>query len=138
MTRGALEPGRKPLRERTRLPEDAPSYPAGHRIRLESLIILHEGEFSAGGIAKMLGEDVKVVTNHLRDLYDAGCIEFVGYKGRATSGKPSTAQSLDHSRVARSTAQCRKGTTRGPWGTLSMDLFPRGPHVLPEQKNGGR
>ncbi|HEY7950819.1 MAG TPA: winged helix-turn-helix domain-containing protein [Solirubrobacterales bacterium] len=87
MTRGALEPGRKPLKERTRLPEDAPSYPAGHRIRLESLIILHEGEFSAGDIAKMLGEDVKVVTNHLRDLYDAGCIEFVGYKGKGNLRK---------------------------------------------------
>jgi len=30
----------------------------------------------------MLGEDVRIVTNHLRDLYDAGCIEFVGHKGK--------------------------------------------------------
>lgn len=29
----------------------------------------------------MLGEDVKNVTNHLRDLYEAGSIEFVGHKG---------------------------------------------------------
>lgn len=82
MTRRALKPGRRPPRERTRLPDDAPSYAVGHRIRLESLIILHERESSAADIAKMLGEDVKVVTNHLRDLYDAGCIEFVGYKGK--------------------------------------------------------
>ena len=81
MTRGALKPGRKPLKERTRLPDDAPPFAIGHRIRLESLIILHEGEFSAGDIAKILDEDVKMVTNHLRDLYDAGCIEFVGHKG---------------------------------------------------------
>jgi DNA-binding transcriptional ArsR family regulator len=53
-----------------------------HRIRQESLIILHEGEFSAADIAEMIGEDTSHVTNHLRDLYDAGCIEFVGYEGK--------------------------------------------------------
>jgi DNA-binding transcriptional ArsR family regulator len=63
------------------MPDDAPSYPVGHRLRLESLIILHERESSAADIADMLDEDVRVVTNHLRDLYDAGCIEFVGHKG---------------------------------------------------------
>lgn len=82
MTRGTLKPGRRPAKERTRLPEDASSFAVGHRIRLESLIILHEGEFSAADIAEMIGEDVKIVTNHLRDLYDAGCIEFVGHKGK--------------------------------------------------------
>jgi DNA-binding transcriptional ArsR family regulator len=81
MARSELKPGRRPLRKRTRLPDDAPSYPVGHRLRLESLIILHERESSAADIAEMLGEDVRVVTNHLRDLYDAGCIEFVGHKG---------------------------------------------------------
>lgn len=77
-----LKPGRRAARERSRLPEEAPTYPANHRIRLESLIILHEGEFSAADIAEMIGEDTSNVTNHLRDLYDAGCIEFVGYEGR--------------------------------------------------------
>jgi DNA-binding transcriptional ArsR family regulator len=76
-----LRPGRAPLKKRTRLPDDAPSYPVGHRLRLESLIILHERESSAADIAEMLHEDVRVVTNHLRDLFDAGCIEFVGHKG---------------------------------------------------------
>ena len=28
----------------------------------------------------MIGEDVRYVTGHIRDLYEAGCIEFVGYK----------------------------------------------------------
>jgi len=87
MTRGALRPGRRPLKERTKLPNDAPSFAVGHRIRLESLIILHERESSAADIAKVLGEDVKVVTNHLRDLYDAGCIEFVGHKGEGNIRK---------------------------------------------------
>lgn len=80
-------PGRKPPAERTRLPNDAPSYAVGHRIRLESLIILHERESSAAEIAKLLGEDVRVVTNHLRDLYAAGCIEFVGHEGEGNIRK---------------------------------------------------
>lgn len=81
MAHSELKPGRRPLRKRTRLPDDAPSYAVGHRIRLEALITLHERESSAADIAEVLGEDVRVVTNHLRDLYDAGCIEFVGHKG---------------------------------------------------------
>jgi DNA-binding transcriptional ArsR family regulator len=58
-----------------------------HRIRQESLIILHEGEFSAADIAEMIGEHTSHVTNHLRDLYDAGCIEFVGYQGKGNFKK---------------------------------------------------
>jgi DNA-binding transcriptional ArsR family regulator len=77
-----LKPGRRPARERTRMAEEAPTYPTHHRIRLEALIILHEGEFSAADIAEMIGEETSIVTNHLRDLYDAGCIEFVGHKGK--------------------------------------------------------
>lgn len=89
MARGApkagkrpLKPGRRPLEERTRLPNDAPSFATGYGIRLEALIILHERESSAADIARMIDEDVSIVTNHLRELYDAGCIEFVGYKGK--------------------------------------------------------
>lgn len=76
-----LVPGRNPAKRRTRLPEDAPTYPTNHSIRHEALIILHEGEFSAAEIAEMIGEDTRHVTNHLRDLYDAGSIEFVDYRG---------------------------------------------------------
>jgi len=82
MKHAELKPGRRPAKERSRLPEEAPTYPTNHRIRHEALIILHEGEFSAAEIAQMIGEDTSHVTNHLRDLYDAGCIEFVGYEGR--------------------------------------------------------
>lgn len=76
-----LVPGRNPAKKRRRLPEDVPTYPTNHRIRHAALIILHEGEFSAAEIAEMIGEDTRHVTNHLRDLYDAGSIEFVGYEG---------------------------------------------------------
>ena len=51
-----------------------------HWIRVEALAIFHEGEFSAGEIAKMIGEDVKVVRDHVQDLYHSGCVEFAGFK----------------------------------------------------------
>ncbi|MGE5282806.1 MAG: winged helix-turn-helix domain-containing protein [Chloroflexota bacterium] len=82
MKHAKLKPGRRPTSEWSRLPEEAPTYPLNHRIRQEALLILHEGEFSATDIAEMIGEDVSHVTNHLRDLYDAGCIEFVDYEGK--------------------------------------------------------
>ncbi len=82
MKHAELKSGRRPASERSRLPEEAPTYPLTQRIRQESLLILHEGEFSAADIAQMIGEDTSHVTNHLRDLYDAGCIEFVGYQGK--------------------------------------------------------
>jgi len=82
-----LKPGRRPAREWSRLPDEAPTYPLTQRIRQESLLILHEGEFSAADIAQMIGEDTPHVTNHLRDLYDAGCIEFVGYQGKGNFKK---------------------------------------------------
>lgn len=87
MKHAELKPGRRPANERSRLPEEAPTYPLNHRIRQELLIILHEGEFSAADIAQMIGEDTSHVTNHLRALYDAGCIEFVGYRGKGNFKK---------------------------------------------------
>jgi hypothetical protein len=51
-----------------------------HWIRVEALAIFHEGEFSAGEVAEMIGEDVKLVRGHIRDLYNSGCIEVAGYK----------------------------------------------------------
>src|ERR1051325_467004 len=69
-----LRPGRNPIKQRSRLPEEAPTYPGSHPVRLEALIILHEGQFSATEIARMIDVDESTVTNHLRDLYDAGCI----------------------------------------------------------------
>jgi hypothetical protein len=75
-----LEVGRKPLKERTRLPDDALTHAVNHWIRVEALAIFHEGEFSTGEVAEMIGEDVKLVRGHVKDLYDSGCIEFAGYK----------------------------------------------------------
>jgi hypothetical protein len=76
----AREVGRKPLRRRSRRPVDAITHAVNHWIRVEALAIFHEGEFSAGEVADMIGEDVKLVTGHVHDLYNSGCIEFAGYK----------------------------------------------------------
>jgi DNA-binding transcriptional ArsR family regulator len=78
--RVALKAGRVPVKKRTKLPDDMPTYAVGHPIKLAALIALHEKDQSAVEIADRLGVDVRWVTNHLRDLYDAGCIEFVGHK----------------------------------------------------------
>ena len=51
----------EPLRERKRLPDDALPHSVNNWIRVEALAILHEGEFSAGEIALLIGEDVKNV-----------------------------------------------------------------------------
>ena len=80
MSQRGAEAGRKPLKERTKLPDDALPGSVRHWIKVEALAIFHEGEFSAGEVAIMIGEDVKNVRNHIRELYEAGSIELAGYK----------------------------------------------------------
>jgi hypothetical protein len=75
-----LQVGRKPQEERTKCPAGAAAYSVNHRVRLEVLTVLHQGEFSAGEVAEILDEDVRYVAGHIRDLYNAGCIEFVDYR----------------------------------------------------------
>jgi DNA-binding transcriptional ArsR family regulator len=80
MSESRSEVGRKPIRERTKLPDDALPRSVMHWIKVEALAILNEGEFSAGEVAILIGEDVKNVRNHLRELYEAGSIELAGSK----------------------------------------------------------
>jgi predicted transcriptional regulator len=72
--------GRKPLEERSRRPDEALTYAVNHWVRVETLAVLQEGPFSVAEVARLIGEDVRVVRNHVKDLYDSGCIEFAGYK----------------------------------------------------------
>jgi hypothetical protein len=76
----AREVGRKSRKKRKRQPVEAMTHSINHWIRVEALAIFHEGEFSAGEIADMIGENVKLVTGHIHDLYESGCIEFAGHK----------------------------------------------------------
>jgi DNA-binding transcriptional ArsR family regulator len=69
---------RKPPSERTRPIDEAVLFAVGHRIRVDALAILAEGTHSVNEIAEMLDEDVRLVGNHIRKLFDAGCIEAAG------------------------------------------------------------
>ena len=77
-----------PLKDRTKQPVEAMSHALNHWVRLEALTILHQGEFSAGEIADIIGEDVRYVTGHIRVLYEAGCIEFVGFRRIGGHARP--------------------------------------------------
>jgi hypothetical protein len=74
------EIGRKPLKQRKRQPVEAMTHAINHWIRVEIIAIFHEGDYSAGQVAEMIGVDVKTVTGHIHDLYESGCIEFAGTK----------------------------------------------------------
>jgi DNA-binding transcriptional ArsR family regulator len=76
----SIEPAttRKPPAERKRAIDDAVAYAVGHRIRIDALAILAEGKHSPSQIAEILGEDVSLVGNHIRELYESGCIESAG------------------------------------------------------------
>jgi len=80
-----MKPGRRAPEERTRLPEDSPSYAVDYYVRLGATAALHEGDYSPKDIADIIGGDAKNIANHLRYLYEAGCIEFVGYEGARLS-----------------------------------------------------
>lgn len=81
MKRGELEKGRRPSRARTKQPADAPTWAVANHLRLAALTLLHEKQLSPAEIADILDEDVKKVTDHLRQMYDAGCVEFAGHEG---------------------------------------------------------
>lgn len=80
MNVSAREVGRKPRKKRKRQSVRAMTHSINHVIRVEALAIFHEGEFSAGEVAEMIGESVKTVTGHIHELYESGCIEFAGHK----------------------------------------------------------
>jgi DNA-binding transcriptional ArsR family regulator len=48
-----------------------------HPIRVDALQILNEREASAAEIARLIGEDMKKVGNHIKALAEHGCIELV-------------------------------------------------------------
>lgn len=62
--------------------EEAVAYAVGHPIRIDALAILNEGTASPNEIAKMIGEGVSKVGHHVKELFDSGCIEFVGTEQR--------------------------------------------------------
>jgi DNA-binding transcriptional ArsR family regulator len=55
--------------------EEVVAYAVGHRIRVHVLIVLNEGTYTPGEIARIIDEPLNNVSNHIRELLDAGSIE---------------------------------------------------------------
>lgn len=55
--------------------EEVVAYAVGHRVRVHILIVLNEGTYTASEIAAIIGEPLNNVSNHIRELLDAGSIE---------------------------------------------------------------
>ncbi|MEX2107172.1 MAG: winged helix-turn-helix domain-containing protein [Solirubrobacterales bacterium] len=55
--------------------EEVVGYAVSHRIRVHILIVLNEGTYTAAQIAQIIGEPLNNVSNHIRELVDAGSIE---------------------------------------------------------------
>lgn len=53
------------------------AYVVKHPIRVDALAILNERTASINEIAEQMGESVNKVGHHVKDLFDAGCIEIV-------------------------------------------------------------
>jgi DNA-binding transcriptional ArsR family regulator len=65
-----LRPG-----QRRKTIEEVVPYAISHRTRVHILIVLNEGTFTPGQIAEVIGEPLNNVSNHIRELADAGSIE---------------------------------------------------------------
>jgi DNA-binding transcriptional ArsR family regulator len=54
---------------------EAVQYALGHRTRVQILILLNEGTYSAGEISAIIGVGQNTLNNHLRKMLDDGSIE---------------------------------------------------------------
>jgi len=55
--------------------EEVVSYAVGHRIRVQALVILSEGVFTADEVAQIIGEPTNRVAHHIKELVERGSIE---------------------------------------------------------------
>jgi DNA-binding transcriptional ArsR family regulator len=72
-----------PRDARKREMNEAVAFAVGHKIRNQALAILAEGMRSSSELAKIMKLGVKRVSNHIKELYESGCIEIahIGKKG---------------------------------------------------------
>lgn len=61
------------------------AFALGHRIRIEALTIFNERVASATEVSKETGEDLNLVSHHVKELREAGCIELVKTEPRGGS-----------------------------------------------------
>jgi DNA-binding transcriptional ArsR family regulator len=55
--------------------EEIVSYALGHRTRIHILLLLNESTYTAAELAELIDEPLNNVSNHVRELVDAGSIE---------------------------------------------------------------
>lgn len=65
--------GKRPHQPKTI--EEVVQYALGHRTRVQILIVLNEGIFTAAQLAQIIDEPLNNVSNHLRKMLDDGSIE---------------------------------------------------------------
>jgi DNA-binding transcriptional ArsR family regulator len=78
---------RTPIDERKKDVADAVAYAGGNKIRVGALEVLAEGKISVAEIARVLGIDLKKLSDHIRYLYDYGCIEDAGTEPARNTNK---------------------------------------------------
>jgi DNA-binding transcriptional ArsR family regulator len=78
---------RERVGQRRKSIEEVVSYAWGHRIRVHILIVLNEGTFTPAEIAEIIGEPLNNVSNHIRELADAGSIELVKVERRRNANQ---------------------------------------------------
>ena len=57
--------------------EEVVSYALSHRIRIQILLLLNEAAYTSAQLAQIIGEPLNNVSNHVRQLAEAGSIEIV-------------------------------------------------------------
>lgn len=62
--------------------EEIVSYAVGHRIRIQILNLLNGGPYTAAELAELIDEPLNNVSNHVRELLDAGSIEIAEIRHR--------------------------------------------------------
>jgi DNA-binding transcriptional ArsR family regulator len=62
--------------------EDVVGYAISHRTRVQMLIVLNQGTYSASELSDIIDEPINSVSNHLKELADGGAIEIAETKRR--------------------------------------------------------
>lgn len=74
-------------RVRPKTLEEMVAFAVGHHIRFKALTIFNEAVASPSEVAEATGESLKSVGHHIKELFDAGCIELVRVEPRGGSAE---------------------------------------------------
>ncbi len=68
-------PSKSRVKDRKKRIEEVVTYAWGHRTRVLILIVLNEGVYTPGEVAAIIDEPLNNVSNHIKELVEAGSIE---------------------------------------------------------------